>query len=60
MKIKNNHKQHKQCRISVIIFSGEANITYSDDIYDSELDIDTMFMYTGGGTTFEHAFSKIH
>jgi len=43
MKIKNSHKMLKKCRISVIIFDKDANISFSDNILDKELDPEQMF-----------------
>jgi len=59
-RIKNSHKSLNKCRISVIIFHTDANITFSDNILDQELDPDQIFAYTGGGTNFEKAFSKVY
>ena len=58
MKVKNNHKNLKKCRVSVIIFASNASITYSKNIYGEELDSDQMFKFTSGGTNFENAFNK--
>lgn len=60
MKVKNNHKNLKKCRVTVIIFASNAAVTYSKDIHGEELDPDQMFKFTSGGTNFEYAFTKAY
>ena len=60
MKMKNNHKNLKNFRVSVITFESSATITYSNNIHGESLNFDKMFHYTGGGTNFEAAFDKAY